>query len=335
MITSVQQHIRRQQQNFAEASGTFSWLLSGITLATKMVEAKIRRGGLSDALGAVGSVNVQGEVQQKLDVYANEVLLHILGGRDSVAALVSEENEEPIIINADPESGRYIIVFDPLDGSSNIDVNVNVGTIFSIHKRVPGQPLEEAILLPGSKQVAAGYVVYGPSTMLVYTAGNGVHGFTLDPAIGAFVLTNDQMKMPEQGPYYSTNEANESSWPLPYQQFVNRLRRGHLNGKAYSSRYIGSLVADFHRTLLKGGVFLYPPTEKAPKGKLRLLYEANPLSFIAEQAGGAAINGTQRILDLQPESIHQRTSLVLGSRVEVEALQAMVQKEAADKKKES
>jgi fructose-1,6-bisphosphatase I len=335
MITSVQQHIRRQQQNFAEASGTFSWLLSGITLATKMVEAKIRRGGLSDALGAVGSVNVQGEVQQKLDVYANEVLLHILGGRDSVAALVSEENEEPIIINADPESGRYIIVFDPLDGSSNIDVNVNVGTIFSIHKRVPGQPLEEAILLPGSKQVAAGYVVYGPSTMLVYTAGNGVHGFTLDPAIGAFVLTNDQMKMPEQGPYYSTNEANESSWPLPYQQFVNRLRRGHLNGKAYSSRYIGSLVADFHRTLLKGGVFLYPPTEKAPKGKLRLLYEANPLSFIAEQAGGAAINGTQRILDLQPESIHQRTSLVLGSRVEVEALQAMVKKEAADKTKES
>jgi fructose-1,6-bisphosphatase I len=334
MITSVQQHIRRQQQNFAEASGTFSWLLSGITLATKMVEAKIRQGGLSDALGAKGSINVQGEVQQKLDVYANEALLHTLGERDSVAALVSEENEEPIIINSDPESGRYIIIFDPLDGSSNIDVNVNVGTIFSIHKRLPGQPLDDAILQPGSKQVAAGYVVYGPSTMLVYTAGNGVHGFTLDPAIGAFVLTNDQMKMPDQGPYYSTNEANEVSWPLPYQQFVNRLRRGQLNGKAYSSRYIGSLVADFHRTLLKGGVFLYPPTEKSPKGKLRLLYEANPLAFIAEQAGGAATTGTQRILDLQPESIHQRTSFVVGSRVEVEALQALVNKEAADKKKE-
>ena len=265
-----------------------------------MVEAKIRLGGLSDALGAKGSVNVQGEVQQKLDVYANEVLLHILGGRDSVAALVSEENEEPVIINADPESGRYIIVFDPLDGSSNIDVNVNVGTIFSIHKRLPGQPLEPAILQPGSQQVAAGYVVYGPSTMLVYTAGDGVYGFTLDPAIGAFVLTNDNMKMPDQGPYYSTNEANEVSWPLPYQQFVNRLRRGQLNGQPYSSRYIGSLVADFHRTLLKGGVFLYPPTEKAPNGKLRLLYEANPLAFIVEQAGGAAINGTQRVLDLQP-----------------------------------
>lgn len=335
MITSVQQHIRRQQQNFAEASGTFSWLLGGITLATKMVEAKIRLGGLSDALGAKGSINIQGEVQQKLDVYANEALLHTLGSRDSVAALVSEENEEPIIINADPDSGKYIIVFDPLDGSSNIDVNVNVGTIFAIYKRSPGQPLETAILQPGSKQVAAGYVVYGPSTVLVYTAGNGVHGFTLDPAIGAFVLTNDQMKMPEQGPYYSTNEANDSTWPLPYQQFVNRLHRGHLNGKTYSSRYIGSLVADFHRTLLKGGVFLYPPTEKAPKGKLRLLYEANPLAFITEQAGGAAINGTQRILDLQPESIHQRTSLVLGSRVEVEALQSMVKREAMDKKKES
>lgn len=335
MITSVQQHIRRQQQNFAEASGTFSWLLSGLTLATKMVEAKIRQGALSDVLGAKGSINVQGEVQQKLDVYANEALLHTLGARDSVAALVSEENEEPIIINADPESGKYIIVFDPLDGSSNIDVNVNVGTIFSIHKRQPGQNIESAILQPGYKQVAAGYVVYGPSTVLVYTAGNGVHGFTLDPTIGAFVLTNDQMRMPEQGPYYSTNEANESSWPLPYQQFVNRLRRGQLNNKTYSSRYIGSLVADFHRTLLKGGVFLYPPTQKAPQGKLRLLYEANPLSFITEQAGGAAINGTQRILDLQPESIHQRTSLVLGSRVEVEALQAMVAKEAADHKKES
>lgn len=330
MITTVQTHIRHQQQNFAEASGTFSWLLSGLTLATKMVEAKIRLGGLSDALGAKGSVNVQGEVQQKLDVYANETLLHTLGGRDAVAALVSEENEEPIIINADPDSGKYIIVFDPLDGSSNIDVNVNVGTIFSIHKRIPGQPLESSVLQPGYKQVAAGYVVYGPSTVFVYTAGNGVHGFTLDPSIGAFVLTNPQMTMPEQGPYYSTNEANESSWPLPYQQFVNRLRRGHLNNHAYSSRYIGSLVADFHRTLLKGGVFLYPPTQKSPKGKLRLLYEANPLSFIAEQAGGAAINGTQRILDLQPESIHQRTSLVLGSRIEVEALQAMVKKEAAD-----
>ena len=329
MITTVQQHIRLQQRNFTEASGTFSWLLSGLTLATKMVEAKIRQGGLSDALGAKGSINVQGEVQQKLDVYANEALLHTLGARDSVAALVSEENEEPIIINGDPESGKYIIIFDPLDGSSNIDVNVNVGTIFSIHKRQPGQDLETAVLQPGYKQVAAGYVVYGPSTVLVYTAGNGVHGFTLDPTIGAFVLTDDHMTMPQQGPYYSTNEANETSWPKPYQEFVNRMRRGELGGKTYSSRYIGSLVADFHRTLLKGGVFLYPPTAKTPNGKLRLLYEANPLSFIAEQAGGAAVNGPDRVLDIQPESIHQRTPFVVGSRREVETLQALVKNSAA------
>lgn len=324
MITTVQQHIRHQQRNFAEASGTFSWLLSGLTLATKMVEAKIRQGRLGDALGAKGSINVQGEVQQKLDVYANEALLHTLGARDSVAALVSEENEEPIVINADPESGKYIIVFDPLDGSSNIDVNVNVGTIFSIHKRQAGQDIESAILQPGYKQVAAGYVVYGPSTVFVYTAGNGVHGFTLDPTIGAFVLTDAQMKMPAQGPYYSTNEANESAWPKPYQHFVQQLRSGELGGKEYSSRYIGSLVADFHRTLLKGGVFLYPPTAKAPQGKLRLLYEANPLAFIAEQAGGAATNGPKRVLDLEPESIHQRTPFVVGSRREVETLQALV-----------
>ena len=336
MITTVQQHIRHQQQNFAEASGTFSVAAqrphprhqNGRSQdPPRRPQRRARRQGLRSTCRA--------KSQQKLDVYANEALLHILGGRDSVAALVSEENEEPVIINADPESGRYIIVFDPLDGSSNIDVNVNVGTIFSIRKRLPGQPLEPAILQPGSSQVAAGYVVYGPSTMLVYTAGDGVYGFTLDPAIGAFVLTNDNMKMPEQGPYYSTNEANEVSWPLPYQQFVNRLRRGQLNGQAYSSRYIGSLVADFHRTLLKGGVFLYPPTEKAPNGKLRLLYEANPLAFIVEQAGGAAINGAQRVLDLQPESIHQRTPFVLGSRVEVETLQAMVKKEAEDTRKES
>jgi fructose-1,6-bisphosphatase I len=326
MITTVQHHIRLQQRNFKEASGTFSWLLSGLTLATKMVEAKIRLGGLGDVLGAHGAVNVQGEEQQKLDVYANNALLHCLGARDSVAALVSEEDEEPVIINGDPESGKYIIVFDPLDGSSNIDVNVNVGTIFSILKRMDTEhgDLNASILQPGYKQVAAGYVVYGPSTVLVYTVGNGVHGFTLDPTIGAFVLTNEQMMMPEQGPYYSTNEANAGTWPEEYREYLAMLLRGDLNGQAYSSRYIGSLVADFHRTLLKGGVFLYPPTVKKPEGKLRLLYEANPLAFIAEQAGGMAINGRERILDLQPTGIHQRTPFIVGSKREVEALQKAV-----------
>jgi fructose-1,6-bisphosphatase I len=326
MITTVQQHLLQEQRRFNEATGTFSWLLSGITLAVKMVEAKIRQAGLSDVLGAQGAVNVQGEEQQKLDVYANNALLHCLGLRDSVAALVSEEDEEPIIINQDAERGKYIVIFDPLDGSSNIDVNVNVGTIFSIQRRLPlsDGDLTASILQPGYKQVAAGYVVYGPSTVMVYTSGNGVHGFTLDPTIGAFVLSNERMMMPEQGQYYSTNEAHSAEWPSEYKEYLALLRSGGVNGKTYSSRYIGSLVADFHRTLLKGGVFLYPPTAKVPNGKLRLLYEANPLAFIAEQAGGMAVNGPTRILDLQPTDIHQRTPFIVGSRREVEALQKVV-----------
>jgi len=321
MITTVQQHILQQQQDISEASGRFSWLLSGITLATKMVEAKIRTAGLSDVLGAIGQTNIQGEQQQKLDVFANQALLHCLGLRDSVAALVSEEDEEPVTFDRSVETGKYIIVFDPLDGSSNIDVNVNVGTIFSVLRRLPSTDgdLQASILQPGFAQVAAGYVVYGPSTVLVYTTGNGVHGFTLDPTIGAFVLTNENMKMPEQGSYYSVNEANSATWPDEYREYVGKLRSGAL-GRQYSSRYIGSLVADFHRTLLKGGVFLYPPTKDQPGGKLRLLYEANPLAFIAEQAGGMASSGKGRILDIKPEGIHQRTPFMVGSKREMEAL---------------
>jgi len=326
MITTVQQHLLQEQQHATGATGMFSWLLSGITLATKMVEAKIRTGGLGDVLGAQGAVNVQGEEQQKLDVYANNALLHCLGLRDSVAALVSEEDEEPVIINQNPERGKYIVIFDPLDGSSNIDVNVNVGTIFSIQRRLPLNEgdLQASILQPGYKQVAAGYVLYGPSTVLVYTTGNGVHGFTLDPTIGAFVLSSERMTMPEQGQYYSTNEAHAAEWPEEYREYLRLLRTKGVNGKTYSSRYIGSLVADFHRTLLKGGVFLYPPTAKVPNGKLRLLYEANPLAFIAEQAGGMAVNGPTRILDLQPTDIHQRTPFIVGSRRELEALSKVV-----------
>jgi fructose-1,6-bisphosphatase I len=321
MITTVQQHILQQQQEISEASGRFSWLLSGITLATKMVEAKIRTAGLSDVLGAIGQTNVQGEQQQKLDVFANQALLHCLGLRDSVAALVSEEDEEPVTFDRSVETGKYIIVFDPLDGSSNIDVNVNVGTIFSILRRLPSTDgdLQASILQPGQAQVAAGYVVYGPSTVLVYTTGNGVHGFTLDPTIGAFVLTSEHMKMPAQGSYYSVNEGNSATWPDEYREYVGKLRSGAL-GRQYSSRYIGSLVADFHRTLLKGGVFLYPPTKDQPGGKLRLLYEANPLAFIAEQAGGMASSGRGRILDIKPEGIHQRTPFMVGSQREMEAL---------------
>ena len=308
MITTVQGHIA---QSRPEASAEIGWLLSGITLATKMIEAKIRSAGLTDIYGAFGAENVQGE-QQQLDVYANNALLHCLGSRESVAALVSEEDEEPKTFDRDVETGKYIIVFDPLDGSSNIDVNVNVGTIFSVHRRLATGTLDESILQPGAKQVAAGYVVYGPSTMLVYTAGDGVHLFTLDPAIGAFVLTKEHVKMPDKGPYYSVNEANASTWPAGYAEYVDGLR-----DQGYSSRYIGSLVADFHRTLLKGGVFLYPPTRKQPGGKLRLLYEANPLAMIAEQAGGMASDGSGRVLDKAPTGIHERTPFMVGSRHEM------------------
>jgi fructose-1,6-bisphosphatase I len=319
MITTVQQHILEKQQQFSDATGTFSWLLSGITLASKMIEAKIRLAGLTNIYGAAGAENVQGEQQQKLDVYANQALLHCLGLRDSVAALVSEEDEQPVTFDRSVERGKYIVIFDPLDGSSNIDVNVNVGTIFSIHKRQEGMSVDEAILQVGSKQLAAGYVVYGPSTVLVYTTGHGVHGFTLDPAIGAFVLSHENLKMPERGPYYSVNEANAATWPAGYSTYIASLR-----ADGYNSRYIGSLVADFHRTLLKGGIFLYPPTSKQPGGKLRLLYEANPLSMIAEQAGGMASSGSGRVLMIQPETIHQRTPLIVGSRTEMQAFkQAM------------
>ena len=312
-ITTVQQHISRQFSEFSEEGVTFGWLMSGLTLATKRIEAQIRSAALTDGYGSYGAENVQGEQQQKLDVFANDALMESLGMRGSVAALVSEEDEGPVTVERPVEKGKYILVFDPLDGSSNIDVNVNVGTIFSVHRRLGDGDLTASILQPGSKQVAAGYVVYGPSTVLVYTTGNGVHGFTLDPTIGAFVLTNERMRMPERGPYYSVNEANAATWPDGYAEYCAGLR-----GHGYSSRYIGSLVADFHRTLLKGGVFLYPPTKKQPGGKLRLLYEANPLAMIAEQAGGAASSGAGPILEIVPEKIHQRTPLMVGSKWEME-----------------
>lgn len=318
IMTAQQYFLEQQRQHFPEASGEFSWLLSGITLATKMIQAKVRRAGLVDILGEQGAVNVQGEEQQKLDVYANRALLHCLGVRDSVGVLASEENEEPITLRGRSTNAKYAIVFDPLDGSSNIDVNVSVGTIFSILRRPDSAAAVDDrgtgdILQPGTTQVAAGYVVYGSSTILVYTTGQGVHGFTLDPSVGAYVLSHENIRIPEQGKYYSVNEAYQDGFPPAYRTYLDRLRK-----KRYSSRYIGSLVADFHRTLLRGGVFLYPPTVDHPDGKLRLLYEANPIAFIAEQAGGAASNGTSRVLESVPLSIHQRTPLIVGGRAEME-----------------
>lgn len=311
---TVEQHVGQS------AGAELGEVFHAISRACKGIAAAIRLAGLSDVYGAAGAVNVQGEQQQKLDVFANDALIQELRKVTSVAAIVSEEDEAPVLF--EHAGARFAVIFDPLDGSSNIDVNVNVGTIISVQRVLHGN-LDAALRQPGANQIAACYVVYGPSTVLVVTTGNGVAAFTLGDE-GDFVRTADKMTMPEQGPYYSTNEANASSWPAAYREYLAMLLRGELGGKAYSSRYIGSLVADFHRTLLKGGVFLYPPTAKAPKGKLRLLYEANPLAFIAEQAGGAAIDGTRRILDIVPEAIHERTSLIVGSKREVEALRHAV-----------
>lgn len=323
-LMTVQQHILEEQRRFhPEATGDFSWLLSGITLATKFIADRVRRAGLTDILGSMGQQNVQGETVQKLDMVANQALEYCLGLRGNVGIMASEENAEPMVVARDRAQGRYVVVFDPLDGSSNIDVNVSVGTIFSILRREPDEsqardPLQD-VLQAGTKQLAAGYVVYGSSTMLVYTAGNGVNGFTLDPQIGAFMISHPNIRMPEAGTLYSVNEANADSFPVGYRHFLSQLRSGAL-GRKYSSRYIGSLVADFHRTLLKGGIFLYPPTDTHPQGKLRLLYEANPIAFLAEQAGGRATDGNGRIVELAPKSLHQRTPLVVGGIREMEFL---------------
>lgn len=327
-LLTVEQHILEEQRRHGpEASGEFSWLLSGICLAAKMIAAQVRRAGLAGIIGPAGRTNVQGEVVQKLDVLANEALLHCLGTRGNVGVMASEENEQPIVVARDRANGKHVVVFDPLDGSSNIDVNVSVGTIFSIFKREVDptssrDPLLD-VLQPGSEQLAAGYVVYGSSTMLVYTTGHGVHGFTLDPSVGAFILSQENIRMPEQGSLYSVNEANSDSFPEPYRRYLAALRAGQL-GRTYSSRYIGSLVADFHRTLLKGGIFLYPPTHQYPRGKLRLLYEANPIAFLAQEAGGLATDGKQSILEVKPTSLHQRVPLLVGSREEMDVLMKML-----------
>jgi len=318
-ISTIEQHILERQQSHPTATGEFSWLLSGITLATRIIAAHVRRAGLIDILGETGNVNVQGELVQKLDVLANETILTCLGDRDNVGIMVSEEDDEPRIIKDPDDRARYIVLFDPLDGSSNIDVNVSIGTIFSILQRrhdVARGKVMDHILQPGLKQIAAGYVVYGSSTVMAYTTGDGVHMFTLDPAIGAYRLCRENVVMPLSGKTYSTNEAYCRQYPKGIQEYLNWTKTEEAGG--YGLRYIGSLVADFHRTLLHGGVFLYPPTEKAPKGKLRLLYEASPLAMIAEHAGGTATDGRQRILEKIPTSLHERTPLIIGSKAEVD-----------------
>ena len=315
-IVTLQSHILEQESRFPDATGALSWILSAMSISTKMIAARVRRARLEDVLGVAGAENVQGEEQQKLDVIANEILLRTLGGREGVAIVASEENEEPVILRDDPDGERrYCVLFDPLDGSSNLDVCGGVGTIFSIlrHDR-RARDAHGSLLQKGVHQVAAGYVLYGSSTVFVLSVGNGVDMFVLDPEVGAYMLVERGICVPAASKSYSVNEGNRRSFPEGYQHYLDWAQ-----GNGYSSRYIGSMVADVHRILLKGGVFMYPPTAKAPKGKLRLMYEANPMAMLIEQAGGKALAATgQRILDVQPEDIHQRTPVILGSADEVD-----------------
>lgn len=315
-IVTLQAHILQQQESFTEASGTLSWILSALSISAKFIASKVRCARLENVLGSVGSENVQGETQQKLDVIANEVLLGTLGGRKGVAIVASEENEEPVILrNEQDGERRYCVLFDPLDGSSNLDVCGGVGTIFSIlrHDR-RAKDAQSSLLQPGAQQVAAGYVLYGSSTVFVLTVGQGVDMFVLDPSVGAFILVERGLRTPVANKSYSCNEGNRRTFPEGYQRYLDWAQDG-----GYSSRYVGAMVADVHRILLKGGVFLYPPTKKAPNGKLRLMYEANPMAMIMEQSGGKALAAPgQRILDVQPTDIHQRTPVILGSANEVD-----------------
>jgi len=314
-IVTLESHVLQQQSRFAD-NGTLAWILSALSTSTKIIANKVRRAQLDDVLGSAGAENVQGEQQQKLDVISNEILLRTLGEREGVAIVASEENEEPVIIRSDSQGERkYCVLFDPLDGSSNLDVCGGVGTIFSIlrQERRSARP-EDSLLQAGERQVAAGYVLYGPSTIMALTLGQGVDLFLLDPAIGAFVRVAENVRIPKANKSYSVNEGNRLTFPTGYQKYLDWAQANN-----YSSRYAGAMVADVHRTLLKGGVFMYPPTKKAPNGKLRLMYEANPMAMLVEQAGGKALaTATQRIMDVQPTDIHQRTAVVLGSSDEVD-----------------
>lgn len=313
-LMSLQSHVLSEESKHPQAVGDFSWVLSAISLAGKTIANKVRRARLDDILGAQGSENVQGEEQLKLDVIANEVIMRCLGDRASVAVVASEEDEEPTILRRGGEGGKYCVLFDPLDGSSNLDSCVGVGTIFSVLRNDENATTaEETVCQPGHTQVAAGYILYGSSTLMCLTTGDGLDLFELDQAVGAFLLVRRGIKMPDAGKTYSVNEAYAEQFPEEYQ---NYLRWAHKEG--YSGRYIGSMVADVHRTLIRGGVFLYPPTKKNPGGKLRLLYEANPMAMLVEQAGGLSYSGDQRTLDVQPSELHERVPVLLGSRKEVE-----------------
>jgi fructose-1,6-bisphosphatase I len=321
---TLYRHIVEQERKYPEATGQLSDLLADIALACKLISLEVNRAGLIDILGFTGEENVHGEIVKKLDVFAHDTLINAMKISGHLCAVASEESENFIPIEEQfmgrRSMSKYVCHFDPLDGSSNIDANISIGTIFSIYKRLSdsGPGTLEDCLQKGEKQIAAGYIVYGSSTILVYTTSEGAHGFTLDPSVGEFLLSHENIKIPKKSKIYSVNEGNSCRWDKNLQRYVEYLKSDDSeNGKPYSSRYVGSLVADFHRNLLYGGIFMYPADKKNINGKLRLMYEANPLAFIVEQAGGRASDGKCRIMEIKPENLHQRTPLFMGSEEDV------------------
>lgn len=321
---TVTEHLLLHQKKTPQATGQFTGLLYDLILSGKSIAQRVNKAGLIDIIGGTGEVNVQGEDVQKLDLIANRILIYRMERSGAICAMSSEENSELIRVGPEFPRGDYILIFDPLDGSSNIDVDIDVGTIFSILRRPAGNTGEvrlEEVLQPGNQQVGAGYILYGPSTMLVLSTGQGVHGFTLDPGVGEFLLSHPDMRIPEQGYIYSVNEGYSRYWDKAAKEAVDWFHNTESqDGKPYSARYAGALVADFHRTMIRGGIYMYPAEKRKPDGKLRLMCEANPLAYLVEQAGGMATDGRMRILDKQPEKLHARTPLFIGSKKDVEAV---------------
>ncbi len=327
-IITLERHIIEGERAHPGASGSFSGLLRDLTLAFKLIWREVSKAGLVDILGSVGRENIHGDEVKKLDVFADDTIYRAMDHGGHLCVMASEENEDVLNIPEHYPTGKYVLIYDPLDGSSNIDANITIGTIFSLYRRVTpsGSGTLEDCLQPGYRQVAAGYVMYGSSTMIVYSTGDGVHGFTLDPSIGEFLLSHEDIRIPKRGKIYSVNEGNYHRWTEGMKNYVHYLQEeDKTTNRPYSARYVGSLVGDIQRTLLYGGIFMYPADSKNPNGKLRLMYEGNPMAYLMEQAGGRASNGFRRILDIQPKLLHERTPLFVGSEDDVATAEEFIQ----------
>jgi fructose-1,6-bisphosphatase I len=325
---TLERYIHEQERMYPSATGAFSGLLHDLALAAKLVWREVSKAGLVNILGVTDKKNVSGDVVKKLDEFADETIYKAMDHGGHLCVMASEENEDVLHIPDEYPTGKYVLLYDPLDGSSNIDANITIGSIFSVFKRITpsGKGTMEDCLQPGKNLVAAGYVIYGSSTMFVYSTGNGVHGFTFDPSVGEFLLSHENIRIPKKGKIYSLNEGNFHNWDEPMKRYISYLKESDkATNRPYSLRYIGTMVGDVHRTLLYGGIFAYPGDKKNPEGKLRLCYECNPMAFLCEQAGGRAINGNQRILDIQPATLHQHTPVFLGSEEDVTLCEEFLQ----------